>query len=903
MKSIRSVALAGLFIAHLFPAAPATAAAVSAATAASARRLLFEQNVGQTEKGAAFLTRAGGYQASIGASGMTLRLSPARRGTEAPEERDGNGQSGAVVSLSLIQSRADAQPVGRDPLPGKAHYFVGSDPARWHRDVPLFGRVEVKGVYDGVDVVYYGGGATARDLEHDFVLAPGADPSRIRMRVTGGEGVRLDREGNLVVATAAGDLQQQRPVAYQEIDGVRRSVRSRYVLASDGTVGFAVGRYDRKRPLVIDPTLRFSRFLGGSGTDILMDVAMDSSGGIYVTGETDSSNFPCAGTNVDCTRNGDADAFVTKLDAAGNIVYSTYFGGTSYDRPLAIAVDPSGNVHFGGTTWSADLPLRNGFTGSLPEGASFLAALNSAGSAVTYVTYLGGGREAIGTQIVGIAAVSATDVWCTGFTDSNWFSFTPNGFQKTRGGFVDAFVLRYNPSVTGAASFRYFSYYGGSNYDSAAGIAVSPQGGVRVVGQSNSSNLQATRAGGTGGGYDAFMLKATGSSSFEGAIKFGGTGNDRGTGIAMDAAGNGYVTGSTTSTDFPIVGAVTQTTFGGGAQDVFAAKISSGGALVYSTYVGGSGAEDQPGIGVTPGGIVWVFGKVDGTGVFPTTRTAYQEWFAGGASDLFLVKLNRAGQRTYSTLWGGEGEDSTAGSIAVQGARVAFSGFSLSNQFPYATNSRSGGYDGVVSSIGMSVLLLVGNSTTLTAADVQLRDRLDTLFPSGVRVQTPAAASGSDPTYHDLIVVSSSIDSASLGDRYRSTPVPVIVLEPAIQDDMGMTGTTWDTHMGTASGQTQMVLPNASDPLAAGLSGTRTVTSSGAIFNWGVPSSGGVSVATVPSNSGRSTIYRYETGATMVSGTAPERRVGLFVADNTANALNSDGWRLFDAAVRWAAGL
>lgn len=888
MKVISTtVTLTSLLLLGVLAAAPAAASAATPLATPLAQRLFFEKNVGQTGEGVAYLARTGGYQAFIGGSGMSIRV-PSQKGSE-------------VVTFSLVRSRSAAQPEGQEPLAGKANYLIGADPARWHRNVPLFGRVEVKGVYDGVDLVFYGGGPEARDLEHDFVIAPGADPARIRMRVTGAERVRLDRDGNLVLATAAAELQQQRPLAYQEIGGVRRSVRSRYVLGRDGTVGFAVGAYDRKRPLVIDPTLRFSRFLGGTGTDYLYGTAMDSGGNTYVAGETESTNFPCAGAGADCTRGGNSDAFVTKLGPSGNIIYSTYFGGSSMDKALAIAVDPSGNAHFGGDTWSADLPLRNGFGSTLPSGSSFLATLNSSGSAVTYVTYLGGTFAAVGTRVFSIAAVSASDVWCTGETDSTSFPFTPNGFQNTRAGFIDAYVLRYNPSATGASSFRYFSYYGGGNYDSGKSVAVNPRGGVFVTGQTNSTDI---RAGGmVGGGWDVFVLQSSGSTSFEGALRFGGSGTDRGYGIAMDAAGDAYITGTTSSTNFPVFGAVTQPSFGGGSQDAFVTKISPTGSFLYSSYLGGSGTEDFPGIGVTPGGIAWVFGKVDGVGTFPTTRTAYQEWFAGGASDFFLVKLNRVGQRTFSTLWGGEGEDTTGGSVAVQGSRVAFGGMSLSNQFPYSQNSRAGGYDGVVASIGMSVLLVVGNSSSLSAADIRLRDRLATFFPSGVVVQTPAQSSTGDPTAHDLIVVSSSIDSAALGGRYLTTQVPVIVLEPAIQDDMGMTGTTWDTHMGTASGQTQMVLPNANDPLAAGLSGTRTVTSSGSNFNWGVPSSSGVKVATLPSNSGRSTIYRYERGATMVSATAPERRVALFIGDNTANTLNNDGWRLFDAAVRWATGL
>jgi hypothetical protein len=309
--------------------------------------LSFEANHGQTDSRVQFLSRGPGY---------TLFLTPreavvALRGREtvnrssstSPRPTEGEGQGeGATLRMQFAGANSEATMTGLEELPGIVNYFVGKDPAKWRTNIPTYQKVEYKNVYSGIDLVYYG---NQRQLEFDFIVAPGADPKRIVLRFQGTDRLEVDTLGDLVLHTAIGQIRQRKPVIYQEVDGVRTAIPGGYLLNGPSQVSFQVAAYDHTRPLIIDPTLVYSTFLGGSGNDMGSGIAVDGAGSAYVTGRTGSADFPTTLGAFDTTFNGDLDAFVTKLNPTGSgLMYSTYFGGSSGDLGFEIAVDGAGTA-------------------------------------------------------------------------------------------------------------------------------------------------------------------------------------------------------------------------------------------------------------------------------------------------------------------------------------------------------------------------------------------------------------------------------------------------------------------------------------------------------------------------------------------------------------------------------
>jgi hypothetical protein len=342
--------------------------------------------------------------------------------------------------MQLLGANPTARPVGLDPLAGKVNYLIGNDPSQFHTGIGTYGRVEYQNVYTGIDLVYYG---TQGQLEYDFLLAPGADTKSIRLSFQGADGLSLDALGDLVVHTAAGDLVEHAPVLYQENGGVRETVSGRYVLEGNGQVGFQVGPYDHARSLVIDPvaSLVYSTYLGGSGADMAYGIAVDASGSAYVTGRTDSSNFPTTSSSL--PHSPSQNVFVTKLNAAGTgFAYSTILGGSSSNHGLGIAVDNSGNAYVTGQTYPTNFPTMNAFqptSGGATD--AFLFKLNPSGSALLYSSYLGGsGVEDNATSSSsgspgGVAVDDAGNAYLTGSTTSRNFP-TKNALKPTSAGYT-----------------------------------------------------------------------------------------------------------------------------------------------------------------------------------------------------------------------------------------------------------------------------------------------------------------------------------------------------------------------------------------------------------------------------------------------------------------------------------
>jgi hypothetical protein len=427
--------------------------------------LQFEANQGQTDPRVNFITHANGATVFLTATKAVFVLRDSRCGVgnqaaapspakldnlhseDNPQPASCNPQS---VALWMKIEGANSAPrvEGLDKHPGVVNYFIGNDSAKWHTDIPTFGRVHYESVYEGVDLVYYG---NQRQLEYDFVVRPGADASRIALNFEGANALALDAGGDLLIETSVGTMRQQKPLVYQEVNGERKEIESGYMLKGAGRIGFAVGEYDARRPLIIDPVLAYSTYLGGNITDVGYGIAVDSAGNAYVTGNTSSTDFPTTPGAFATTKNSVDDAFVTKLNASGTaLVYSTYLGGNGTngtDVGYGIAVDSAGNAYVTGATLSTDLPTTPGAFETTNNGSddTFVTKLNASGTGLVYSTYLGGNSADFG---YGIAVDLAGNAYVTGETNSTDFPTTPGAFDTTDNPGRDVFVTKLNASGT-----------------------------------------------------------------------------------------------------------------------------------------------------------------------------------------------------------------------------------------------------------------------------------------------------------------------------------------------------------------------------------------------------------------------------------------------------------------------
>jgi hypothetical protein len=676
--------------------------------------LSFEANGGQTNAQIKFLARGGGYSLFLTSTETVLSLDAPHVGQHsltpegAVEPRSAMRQP-AVLRMKLVGANPLPEAKGQDELPGKSHYLTGSALARWRTNIPLYGKVRYEGVYPGVDVVYYG---NQGQLQYDLVLRAGADPHIIQLSFEGAREIRLGDQGELILNVGGSELRQLKPVIYQEVDGVRQQIAGGYRVEGNDRVRFELGTYDVNRPLVIDPVLVYSTYLGGSITDFGFGIAVDEEGYAYVTGLTRSTDFPTTANAFQPGFNGgNEDVFVTKLNREGSaLVYSTYLGGSFFEQAFDIAVDKNGDAYVTGTTASSDFPTTmNAFQPTFAgEIDVFVTKLNSNGSALVYSTYLGGSRDERG---LGIAVDENSHAYVTGNVFSSDFPTTPRAFQRAYSGSGDGFVTKLNASGSGVV---YSTYLGGSNGDIGEGIAVDENGHVHVGGGTASSDFPTTSG--------AFQPIAPGETEQNGFVTklnrsgsglvystyLGGASEDVAFDIAIDRKGAVYVTGFTRSLDFPTTADAFQPTFAGPADpefrsDAFVTKLNrSGSALVYSTYLGGGGQDVGDSIAVDDRGRAYVTGVTDSPN-FPTVD-AFQPAPAGNF-DAFVTKLNRtASALVYSTYLGGSNTDFGRG-IAVDKVGNAYvTGSTDSPNFPTTVDAfqptSPGADDAFVAKIG-----------------------------------------------------------------------------------------------------------------------------------------------------------------------------------------------------------
>jgi len=529
-------------------------------------------------------------------------------------------------------------------------------------------------VYPNVDVAFY---SRERDLEYDFILAPGADVSAIQLRISGAQRTSVDGHGGLVLETASGQAIQHSPAMYQMRHGRRTAVEGRYRVLSGNRVGFEAGRYDPRLPLVIDPVLSYATFLGGAASDTPAAIAVDAAGNAYIAGGTQSLNFPVtAGAYQGSLKggSGDTDAFVTKLSADGrSVLFSTYLGGSSYDSANAIALDSSG-IYVAGATRSPNFPVTAGAVQTTSRGPSnaFIAKLNPGGTGLIYSTYLGGSGADSATAL---AIDTSGNAFIAGSATSPNFPTSPSAYQSALKGFTNAFVAKLNPNAT---ALIYSTYLGGSGADTAAAIALRTSGGLTyayITGQTGSLDFPAT-SGVVQAAYnnaaDAFVtqVKADGTGLVY-STYLGGCRADAGTAIAVDSNGYAYVAGWTDSPDFPVTPGSYQIALAA-PPDAFVAKLNStGSAFFYSTYLGAGGSDMATGIAldnsISPPNVI--VAGVTSSSNFPVLADAFQSNLVQGqccASNAYLTKLNSSGANLlYSTYLGGVINPTGATGMAV----------------------------------------------------------------------------------------------------------------------------------------------------------------------------------------------------------------------------------------------
>jgi len=651
--------------------------------------LSFVANAGQMDSTCLFIVRGAGHTIFFTASEVAFSAI----------QRTEDESLASVVRLRFAGANPNPTIEGLEQLPGMANFFLGNDPAKWRTNVPTYEAVVYRELYPGIDLVYRG---RKGHLKNEFLVSPGADPGMIRLVYNGVESLTLRKDGALVLETQFGELIEAKPVVYQEIKDRRVEVEGTYRLLGDGQVSFTLGLYDKAYPLVIDPVLAYSTYLGGSRHDHGTEIAVDAWGNAYVTGYTHSSDFPPAPGYGNYA--GDADVFVAKLNSRGSaLVYLTYLGGSESWIPTTdpedqgpaddfgcdIAVDAWGNAYITGLTFSLDFPTHNALEDTFGDYcAGFLTKLDSSGW-LAYSTYLRDVGDNPWTS-PGIAVDDWGNAYVTGEAGADFPVTNTIGVQ----GDVYVFVAKLDPLRSGVDSLIYSTRFGGNGLGSGHRIAVDTQGNAYVVGHTYAKDFPTTpgafqETGGGLGNRDAFVAKLnlTGSA-FLYCTYLGASGEEYGRfDITLDGSGNAYISGTTRSHDFPTTAGAFQESFAGGNLDLFVTKLNpAGSALVYSTYLGGSSNDRASGITVDATGNVYLTGNTDHwpeSPDFPTTPDALQPVYGGGLYDAFVAKLNPAGSAlVYSTYLGGNGYDSGAGiAVGASGSDIYVTGFTQSSNF------------------------------------------------------------------------------------------------------------------------------------------------------------------------------------------------------------------------------
>jgi uncharacterized protein (TIGR03437 family) len=743
--------------------------------------LHFEPNAGQATAGTQFIARGARYEVRLGKTGPVLQSGDDKEFT-------------IQFPGAALQEKA----VLGAPLAATTNYMIGNNPKAWRSGVANYGAVRYMAIYPGIDIVYYG---QQGQLEYDFEVAAGVDPSPIRIRFSGAGKVRLDAQGGLVFEQS--QIVQKPPVAYQEIAGERVLVDAKYRIASSGDVEFVLGKYDHSKKLTIDPTLAYSTYFGGSGSDAVTSVRVDGTGALYVTGHTTSSNFRTSAGVVQTSYRGRGsasgtlavgDAFVAKFNASGALVYSTYFGGNGEDLGTSIAIDAAGNAFVAGSTSSTDFPVsataaQRTFGGSaddffLARGDAFVAKLSPDGRQITYATYLGGN---LNDGAWGIAVDGSGNAVVVGDTLSSNFPTTANAISRNFRGSAnasiwasgDGWVAKLNATGT---TLTYGSYLGGQSHDLARSVALDGEGNAYICGFTFSSNFPVTP-----GAYqtqfrgvesttysnaadDGWVMKLSAQNALVYSTFLGGTGRDSAFGVTVDAGGNAYVTGKTRSSNFPVTAGAMKGTYGGsGANgnandlvqgDGFIAKLNPAGtSLLYSSFIGGSGDDIGTEVALDGQGNIYVAGFTLSSN-FSVSTDALQRTFGGfggqgffiegavapvgvaNTGDAYVLKLNAQGAMQYASYFGGTQDDAAYGLAVDSAGNVYLAGNTLSPSLTLGTGAVQTVYGGIGTSPrgdGFVAKFDFGGKLAAIPAKVAFVAGAPTGGPAGSTLSTPVS--------------------------------------------------------------------------------------------------------------------------------------------------------------------
>ncbi len=700
-------------------------AALHARSLLSGLPLRFEPNEGQANLKASdprvkFIARGAGYVLALGSEGALLSVTS----RTAPDSSTAVRMETVGMKLAGANPRAMIGAVDR--LSGESNYLLGNNPAKWRSGVPQFARVRYENIYPGINLVFYGNQGR---LEHDFQVAPGADPTQAELEFDGQRNLELSG-GALVIKSRTGELRLEAPRAYQQIDGREQPVAARFVLRGSNRAGFSVGTYDRSRQLIIDPVLDFSSYFGGSGDELATSVAVDGSGFIYLTGSTDSTNLPFTTGVVQTTLGTTPPAtnvYVAKLNPAVTptnpdpIVYVTYLGGNGSDTPAGIAVDGAGNAYVAGTTTSTNFPTTStayqtcSTSNPCTSGAHvFVTALNTTATLLNYSSYLAGNGNESAT---GMTVDAAADIYVTGTTSSTNTGSVDVQFPASaipapaqayqpapKGGPLQFFVTKVSTTSVGTGSIFYSTYFGGGSFNTTTGL-IATGGGIAV---DTSLNIY-----------------------FTGTTNFVFTGTDSSTDFPiLDAYQPCLDTPPPLTTSYPQQ--CTYTSGNPGASDAFVAKLSNpdgvgvlqGQQLQWSTYLGGSGTDSGSQIAVDPGAAnVYLVGTTNSTDFNLPTITGQFQSKPGGGTDAFVARFPNIATSNalnlslgYFSYLGGSGNESGLAIVADNTNGALITGSTQSTNFPVFP----------ASSI----------QSTLTGTQDAFAARLNTVVPPGANNQT-----------------------------------------------------------------------------------------------------------------------------------------------------------------------
>lgn len=799
--------------------------------------LAFEANQGQLDPQVKYMARGNGYKLLLTKSRAIINVAASRANSEVREmmlhKRLGAARTRALLkkrnfaveksssvalNMNFLGANHDAQLLAHGQQSGRVNYFSGNDPRNWHSNIPLFGQVEYRGLYRGVDLDFLG---EARQIEFNYIVHPGADPSQIALGLDGAKALAITSDGNLTITTPVGPVQLHKPVAYQQDHGLRRTVDVRFIADRDNRITFALGGYDRNQDLVIDPTVSYSTYFGGGSSDQAAGIAVDASGNSFIAGATDSTTIPgnSSGTVG-------FDVFVTEIGPTGTLVFTDIIGGSQDDFPGGIAVDSQG-IYVAGTTDSSDFPVtasavQKAFMGGTTSGNNdaFAVKLALNGSAITWATYVAGSES---DSALGIAVDSGHNVYVAGETFSTNLGGSIGGVNPLpNGAFLnlgsnnlndDGYIVKINSS---GSAYSLVSYLGGSSGDLATGVAVDGIGNIYVVGDTISTDLPFTigavqtqcgtdgtcNAGSAGPQDDVFVasIKPT-PLGYNYFTYYGGSGVDDAIAITADS-GNAFFTGSTSSSDFLTAGTPFQSSLAG-SQNAFLVELNSAGSsATYSTYLGGQGTDIGLALAVDASQNVYVTGQASSSD-FPTVNPTQSS--LSGTTDAFISVFGLSqNQVLFSTyLGGGADENQFAAGIGFDSSQNIYvtgdtdSGNGSTGAFPTTSGAVDASYGGgsCLDSVGNHVPCpdaFVTAYSPATAPDFTVS--ANALSPASV---APGSSATSTVTVTPLNGYTGTVN-LTCAVTGTGSPSPQCSLNPTSGNSSTMTVTTTGTAMASS---------------------------------------------------------------------------------------------------------